>query len=79
MSCRLFLFALAAALSAARAEIPIDLPAETATNRSVPGITVPAPLGTDAATNAVAVPASSPRPRMREQFQRAETSVAGDD
>lgn len=75
----LFLVGLSALLSAARAELPIDLPPESPTNRPVPGINVPAPLRTYEATNAVAVPASSPRPRMREQFQRAEASVAGDD
>jgi hypothetical protein len=56
MKHRLFLAGLGALLPAARAELPIDLPAETATNRPVPGINVPAPLRTEEPTNAVAVP-----------------------
>jgi hypothetical protein len=75
----LFLFSLGALLSVARAEIPIDLPPDTPTNRPGPGINVPAPLRTGDATNVVVVPPPPARPRVRELFQPAETSGAGDD
>jgi hypothetical protein len=76
-----FLLVLSAALSAARAEIPIDLPAETATNRPVPGINVPAPLGTGDATNAVVVPPPKPRsaPPAEEPWRRIEAPAEGTD
>jgi hypothetical protein len=79
MSRWLFLLSLSALWSAARAELPVDLPADTPTNRPGPGINVPAPLGTDAPTNTVAIPPTPPRPQVRELLQRAEVSVAGDD
>jgi len=52
MSRWLFLFGLGALLSAARAELPVDLPTNTPTNRSAPAISVPAPLATPTPTNA---------------------------
>jgi hypothetical protein len=58
MKHRLFFISLGAMLSAARAEIPIDLPPDAPTNRPVPGINVPAPLDTDEPTNTVVVPPS---------------------
>jgi len=58
MSRWLFLLSLGALLSAVRAELPIDLPADTPTNRPGPGINVPAPLGSDEPTNTVIVPPS---------------------
>jgi hypothetical protein len=62
MSRRLFLFAVASALTVARAEIPIDLPPDTPTNRPVPGINVPAPMRTDEPTNTVVVPPAPKAP-----------------
>jgi hypothetical protein len=54
----LFLLSLGALVYAARAELPIDLPTNTPTNQPVPGINVPAPLGTDEPTNTVIIPPS---------------------
>ena len=51
-------FSLVLALSAARAELPIDLPPEPPTDRPDPGIHVPAPLRSDEPTNTVVVPPS---------------------
>ena len=53
MNRRLLPFAFVAALTAARAELPIDLPPEPPTDRPVPGIHVPALLGTSEPTNAI--------------------------
>jgi hypothetical protein len=78
----LFLLVLSAALSAARAEIPIDAPiVDTPTNRLVPGINVPAPLGTGDATNAVVVPPPKPRsaPPAEEPWRRIEAPEEGND
>jgi hypothetical protein len=75
----LFLVGLGALLSAARAELPIDLPADTPTSRPVSGINVPAPLRTDEPTNTVVVSPPLTRPWVREPLQRTEVSVAGAD
>ena len=76
----LFFLVLSAALTAARAELPIDLPPETPTDRPVPGINVPAPLGTDAATNAVAIPAGPKAPvSSAPPLQRVPVPAGGQD
>lgn len=77
----LFILGLGAALTAARAEISIDLPAETATNRAVPGINVPAPLGTDRPTNAVVLspPKPVPAPPAEEPWRRIEAPEGEND
>jgi hypothetical protein len=63
MNRRLLILGLGAALTAARAEIPIDAPiVETATNRLVPGINVPAPLRGNEPTNAAAASPSAASP-----------------
>lgn len=88
MSRRIFPLVLATALTAARAEIPIDLPADVPTNRPGSGINVPAPLGTPEPANAGAVlpPEESPEgqpipqpPGRRQALQQMEIPATGTD
>jgi hypothetical protein len=84
----ILLLSLCTALSSARAEIPIDLPPDTPTNRPVPGINVPAPLRDSEPNNAVAVPPSEEQqddpavpqqPDRRQPLQRIEVPTRGQD
>jgi len=84
----LLLLGLGALLTAAHAELPVDLPADTPTNRPGPGINVPAPLGTDAPTNAVAgLPTEEPpdgqpipqSPGRRQALQQMAIPATGTD
>ena len=85
----MFILSLGALLTAARAELPIDLPPDTpTTNRPGPGINVPTPLGGNEPSHAVAVPPSAeppdsppiPQPPNRRQpLQRIEIPARGQD
>jgi hypothetical protein len=80
MNHRLFILSLGALLTSARAELPVDLPPDTPTNRPGAGISVPAPLRTEEPTNTVVIP---PAPKATldsgAPFKRVPMPVDGGD